>query len=248
MQLSAIIIDDQSHAIDLLTSYITKAAGIRLISSFTNPLLALEFLQQQPVDVIFLDIDMEELTGLEFMDIADHTGKVILTTGHEKYARFGYEYDAVIDYLLKPIKFDRFMKSVLKANAVMNATKGLRPADTGDDFLLVKTEKKNKFQKIRYADILYIQSDKNYVSIYTDTDRTTTLSDFKALSEKLPGSLFFRVHKSFIVALPKIDSIESNQILIKKPSRDIAIPIGLTFKEAFFQAVEDKMIGGKSLM
>jgi DNA-binding LytR/AlgR family response regulator len=243
--ISAIIVDDHYHAIELLSNHITKAPAIQLQQAFTNPVLALQFVQNTPVDLVFLDVDMQELSGLEFLDIIGNKSKVILTTGHEKYAKNGYEYDAVIDYLLKPIKLDRFLKSVQKAvNSICPGSAA--PVDSEENYLLVKTETKSKLQKIAFSEIIYIASDKNYVSIYTDDKRITSLMDMTALHKRLPQNQFFRVHKSYIIALNKIDSIEKSAIIIKKANREVAIPIGVSYKGAFFAGLEDKIVGGRA--
>nr|MBC7613053.1 response regulator transcription factor [Pseudopedobacter sp.] len=244
MVINCIVVDDEPLATDIINDYINKIPFLKLVKSFQNPIEALTALQEGGVDLVFLDVQMPELTGIQFLKIANNKCRVILTTAYPQYAVEGYEHN-VVDYLLKPIAFDRFYKAAEKVQWLM----GLAPQSTqetqapasvaqpiANDFIFVKTE--YKIQKIYLNDILFIEGLKDYVSIYTETERIITLQSMKKIDEGLPDHRFVRVHKSYIVALDKIESIERSRISIA----DKIIPIGDTHRDYFFKMIEDKNI------
>jgi two-component system LytT family response regulator len=240
-----LVVDDEPLAIDLLEDYISKIPFLSLIKSFQNPIEALSEVQEGNVDLVFLDVQMPELTGMQFLKIANGKCKVILTTAYPQYALEGYEHN-VLDYLLKPIAFDRFYKAAQKAKeSICNISATAAPVVEAaspiqqtiiNDFIFVKTE--YKIQKIYLNDILFIEGLKDYISIFTKNERIITLQSMKKMDEALPHHLFVRVHKSYIVALDKIESIERSRIAIA----DKIIPIGDTFRDYFFKMIEDKNI------
>ncbi len=244
MVINCIVVDDEPLAIDIINDYINKIPFLRLIKSFQNPIEALTKVQEGGVDLVFLDVQMPELTGIQFLKIANNKCKVILTTAYPQYAVEGYEHN-VVDYLLKPVAFDRFYKAAEKVQWLMglapqNQQEIQTPAPVAqpiaNDFIFVKTE--YKIQKIYLNDILFIEGLKDYVSIYTKTERIITLQSMKKIDEGLPDHRFVRVHKSYIVALDKIESIERSRISIA----DKIIPIGDTHRDYFFKMIEDKNI------
>jgi DNA-binding LytR/AlgR family response regulator len=249
LPLSCIIFDDEQHAIDLLRIHVQKTPSLHLVHATTNSIEGLHFLQSKAgrdVDLIFLDIHMPDLNGIEFLRVVGQQHQFILTTAHQDYALQGYEY-GVVDYLLKPITFDRFLKATQKAVARSVARVGEPPATAAagnrEEFLFVRTE--GMLQKVRLADICYVEGEKNYVSIHTDEYRVTTLLNMKDLEEQLPKDRFIRVHKSFIVAVDKITAIDKEHILVSKSSRIVPISLSNTYKESFFGALKDKIITRK---
>ncbi|MBK0379579.1 LytR/AlgR family response regulator transcription factor [Mucilaginibacter segetis] len=237
-----LVVDDEPLALHILEDYISKMPFLQLIKSTTNPIEALTMVQDGNIDLVFLDVQMPELTGIQFLRIANGKTKVILTTAYPQYALEGYELD-VVDYLLKPIAFDRFLKSVQKAQSVLQpAAKPVAPAEPAQqddflsDFIFVKTE--HKIQKVYLHDILYIEGLKDYVSIFTDAERIITLQGMKKMDDALPDKHFIRVHKSYIVAINKIDSIERSRIFIG----DKVIPVGDTYRDDFFKVIDGKNI------
>jgi len=239
-----LVVDDEPLAIDILEDYISKIPFLSLIKSFQNPIDALSEVQEGNIDLVFLDVQMPELTGIQFLKIANGKCKVILTTAYPQYALEGYEHN-VLDYLLKPIAFDRFYKAAQKAKETISnipstvvPTEALPPVPKTivNDFIFVKTE--YKIQKIYLNDILFIEGLKDYISIYTKNERIITLQSMKKIDEALPDHLFVRVHKSYIIALDKIESIERSRIAIA----DKIIPIGDTHRDYFFKMIEDKNI------
>lgn len=235
--LKCMVIDDEPLAIILLEDHIGKIPFLSLTNTFNNPMEALISFNAQPVDLIFLDIQMPQLSGLQFMQLLQNRAKVIITSAYQEYAIDGYEHN-VVDYLLKPISFERFYKAVEKVYNLTNPSQKIEgnkdwlPATGGYIFVKVET----KMVRVELDDILYIEGLKNYVSIYTKTQRIVTLQVMKQLEELLPSNRFVRVHKSHIVALDKINSIERQEILIK----DRIIPIGNTYQDHFFKLLESR--------
>src|SRR5476651_1568764 len=243
-----LIVDDEPLALHVLEDYISKIPFLHLVKSTTNPIEALTLVQEKEADLVFLDVQMPELTGIQFLRIANGKAKVILTTAYPQYALEGYELD-VIDYLLKPIAFDRFFKSAQKAQSIIHpAAKGgkeevavavappQQQTDFSTDFIFVKTE--HKIQKVYLHNILFIEGLKDYISIFTDAERIITLQNMKKMEDALPERHFVRVHKSYIVALNKIDSIERSRIFIG----DKVIPVGDTYRDQFFKLIEGRNV------
>lgn len=239
MKYNVIIVDDEPLAQDVLESYIEKIPNLELVKRCSNAVEALEALNEGPtVDIIFLDIQMPEITGLDFMKSLKRKPAIIFTTAYSEYALEGFENDA-IDYLLKPIAFDRFLKAVNKAThyislekkAQPQAAEGGQPDETGG-FIFVKSDK--KIVKIRLNDILYIEGLKDYVMIYTTEGRIITLQTMKNLEEGLPANQFLRVHRSYIVSVDKIKAIVGNSVEIG----DKQLPVGKHYKEQLLELVE----------
>ncbi|HXI00460.1 MAG TPA: response regulator transcription factor [Sphingobacteriaceae bacterium] len=238
-----LVVDDEPLALDILTDYIGKIPSLELVKTTTNPIEALAMVQQDHIDLVFLDVQMPELTGIQFLKIINGKCQVILTTAYPQYALDGYELD-VVDYLLKPIAFDRFYKAVHKVLQLQTGHQASviipevisAPVSSVNDFIFIKTE--HKIQKIYLDDILYIEGLKDYISIFTHTERVITLQNMKKMEEVLPAGKFVRVHKSYIISLDKIESIERSRIFIS----DKIIPIGDTHREHFFKLIETKNI------
>ena len=235
-----LVVDDEPLALHILEDYIGKVPFLSLVKSTTSAIEGLSLVQSGAVDLVFLDVQMPELTGIQFLKIINGKCNVILTTAYSQYALDGYELD-VVDYLLKPIAFDRFYKAAQKvlqnSNNSPAPTPEASPVATSNDFIFVKAE--HKIRKIYLNDILYIEGLKDYISIFTKTERVITLQNMKKMEESLPEKSFIRVHKSYIVALGKIESIERSRIQIG----DKIIPIGDTYREYFFKLIEDKNLG-----
>lgn len=238
-----LVVDDKPLALDILTDYIKKVDFLELVASTTSALEALKVVEEKQIDLLFLDIQMPELTGIQVMKLLGEKCRAILTTAYTEYALEGYEHD-VVDYLLKPIAFDRFYKAAHKAKHVFElqqavspikailATPREQPTEVTRDIIFIKTE--HRIVKLRLSDILYIEGLQNYVSIYTKTERILSLKSIKKMEELLPRQQFVRVHKSYIVSLDKIDAIERSRIFII----DAVIPVGDTYKENFMSTIE----------
>jgi two-component system LytT family response regulator len=233
-----LIVDDKPLAIDILKDYISKISFFELVYSTQNPLRAIEYIQKNKVDLIFLDIQMPELNGIQFMKILNGKNKVILTTAYADYALEGYEHD-VIDYLLKPVSFERFYKAAGKArrSIEMGATDKINFDKVNDsnpapNCLFVKRE--YKIERVLLETILYIKARQNYIAIVTEKEQIMSLQNIKSMEEKLPPDKFARVHKSYIVSLDKINTIERSEIRI----RNSIIPIGDSYRSSFFEKIK----------
>jgi len=241
--ISCLIVDDEQSAIDILRTFVEKTPFLSLVGSMTNPLEALSLLQSQSVDLLFLDIHMPQLSGLDLLRVLKVQTRVILTTAYSEFAVESFELDA-LDYLLKPIAFERFLKAAQKAlNNSLEVSPRWQPEEKTDDYIFVKTESKGKMTKINFADILYVEGQKNYVSINTKEESIVTLLNIKDLEERLPARQFMRVHKSYIVSLDKIGAIDGNQILFK--NMKAYVPLGETYRSAFFEALQQNVVSGK---
>lgn len=228
---SCIIIEDEPLAMERTKLFVDKLPFLTLAATFDNALTALLYLKSNPVDILFLDINMDELSGIELLESANIKSQVIITTAYQEYALKGYEL-SVTDYLLKPFTFNRFLQAVTKAQKALS----LPLADTSTaDFIFIKTE--NRLEKVSFKDILYIEGMRDYRRIHTQTKRIMTLQNFKELEQLIPANMVCRVHKSYMVAIDKIESIERSRIKIA----DQIIPISETYKELFYQVINNKV-------
>lgn len=225
-RIKCIVVDDEPLAVSLLGSYVEKIPFFELVFSTENPIEALEYIRKNEADLIFLDIQMPELSGINFMKIVGDKLKYILTTAYSEYALEGYEHN-VIDYLLKPITFDRFQKSALKAQERFPTNE-----TSANSYFFVKSS--GQQHKINFDEILYVESIKDYVSIKTDNQEYIVLDTLKSLENQLPEN-FARVHKSFILNLDKIEKIDVRNVFLNSGKE---IPIGETYKSEFFQKLK----------
>ncbi|MEO1654089.1 MAG: LytTR family DNA-binding domain-containing protein, partial [Bacteroidota bacterium] len=220
-----IIIEDEPLAQERVKNYCEKLGFLDVQGILDNGLDALGFIKAQKPDLIFLDIEMDQLNGIELLQTLNNPPKVIIISAYEKYALRGYELN-VIDYLLKPFTFERFLQAINKV------TDTLEPeANTNEEYLFVKTE--YRIEKVPLTEILYIEGVRDYRNIQTPQKKILTLQTFGILEQRLPPNKFCRVHKSFIVAIPKIDFIERNRIKIGEKR----IPISDTYKSKFFNQI-----------
>jgi DNA-binding LytR/AlgR family response regulator len=220
--MKCIIIDDEPLAIEILESYVARIEELELTGTFRNAIAAFSFIQQNPVDLIFLDIEMPKLSGIEFLKTLKNPPKVIITTAYRDYAIEGFELE-VVDYLLKPIPFERFLKSVGKVLARVE-TQAQPQVSAQDSFIYFKVDK--KMVKTMIADILYIESIKDYVKVRTAEKEIITQQKISYLDESLPRQQFLRVHRSFIVNLDRIDAYTATDVEISK----FKVPIGRNYK------------------
>jgi DNA-binding LytR/AlgR family response regulator len=238
MVISTIAIDDEPLALQLITGYIEKTPGLKLAGKFDNPLDAMDFIARENVDLIFIDIQMPDLSGLEFTRSMTKGPKVIFTTAYAKYALDGFKLD-VVDYLLKPFSFEEFLKAVQKVQRLIKLEKGIPDqVDANNEFLFLKSD--YKIKRINFNDILYIEGLKDYVKIYTQNSikPVMSLTTMKLLESKLPESRFMRVHRSFIVNLEKIDTIERSRIVFGKTY----IPVTDQYKDKFQEFLDKNFL------
>ena len=221
-----LVVDDEPPAREILKRYIKEMPGLALTGECANAMQALNFLQQQPVDLVFLDINMPQLKGTDLLKNVKHLPKVIFTTAFAEYALEGYELD-VIDYLLKPIQFDRFVKAVHKAlqsgaDTIVNATPALEVRQ--EAFVYFRADR--KMVKVMLKDIFYIESMKDYIKVVTANGAIITKQSMTSVEAMLPANHFIRIHRSFIVSLPRIKSFTHEIIEVDK----MQIPIGKLFR------------------
>jgi DNA-binding LytR/AlgR family response regulator len=224
-----------------MSQYVEKTPHLQLVKACSNPLDAIEILRGSHIDILFLDVQMPELTGISFLKIIQNKPYIILTTAYSEYALEGYELD-VMDYLLKPITFERFLKSVEKAVQRLNAVQhpileeknidNQSVTDTIPDFIFVKDG--TKLVKVRLKDIMYVEGLKDYVSIHIPDKKIVTLQRMKALEEQLPEAQFIRIHNSYIVSLAWIDAILKERVQIGK----VFLPISDTYRKSFKEFIE----------
>jgi len=218
-----IAVDDEPKALDVLSIHSAKAPEIDLVKTFTNPKDALAFLKDNFVDLIFLDINMPGISGLQFVEKLQSKPYIIFTTAYSEYAIDSYNFEAV-DYLLKPIEFDRFYKAINKVKKQIQLN-SLQQDSLLSKYIFVKDGYKQI--KISIEDILYVQSEGNYLNIVSNNEKVLVRMTFQSLMEKLPANLFFRVHLSYVVNFSHIQKIEDNHIFIQ----DTKIPMGIKYKE-----------------
>ncbi|MCU0393152.1 MAG: LytTR family DNA-binding domain-containing protein [Thermoflexibacter sp.] len=243
MNITCIIVEDEPLARNLLEQYIKKVPYLQLVNTFSNPLSAIEFLRENSIDLLFLDIQMPEITGVNLLKILTSKPLVIFTTAYSEYALEGYELD-VVDYLLKPITLERFLKSVekvaqrLSSKAVETEENINKNAEyePSPNFVFVKDG--TKLVKIRLQDILYIEGLKDYVIIHTPQQKVVSLQRMKNLEEQLPNHQFVRIHNSYIVSLEAIDAIEKEKVQVGK----VFLPISDGYRKSFKEFIEQKNI------
>ena len=238
MKTKCLIIDDEPLARDLIRNHIEKLDSFEIVAECGDAMKALQELRDQKVDLMFMDIQMPQITGIEFLKILKNPPKVIITTAFREYALDGFELD-VVDYLLKPITFERFLKSVNKyyqetQEEVQTNTPVAEVTQAEESFIYVKENK--RVIKVYLHDILYVEGLSEYVQIYTDRKKIITKTSMTNLEEKLPGDGFLRIHKSFIVSLSRIEAFTTHSIEV--PGKEI--PIGRSYKNAVLEALQLK--------
>jgi len=232
-------LDDEPLALKLVTGYIKKTPFLELAGEFDNPISAMAFLEQESVDLIYLDIHMPDLSGTEFARTLNSNTKIIFTTAYEKYALEGFKLDAV-DYLLKPFSYEEFLLASQKARKVIELEHkaAATSIEANSEFLFLKSD--YKIRRINFNDIIYIEGLKDYIKVYLAGEKKPilSLSTLKNIEEKLPSSSFMRVHRSFIVNLNKIQTIERFRIIFD----ETLIPVSDQYKDKFQQFLDENFL------
>lgn len=240
--INVIIVDDEPLALDIMETYVEQLPELNLVKRCENALEAREVLKSNDVDIIFLDIQMPELTGIDFVKTLANPPLIVFSTAFPNFAVDGFELNAV-DYLLKPVSFDRFKKAVQKCIEKMEtkpAKSIMEPEETQQDYIFVKADK--KLIKVKYSDILYIEGLKDYVIIRTETGRVITLQTMKSLEDKMPMKTFMRVHRSYIVNVDKISAITGNMIELIERNETKQIPVGKNYRDELSKVIDDKRL------
>jgi two-component system LytT family response regulator len=226
MKINCIIVEDEPLAMERTKNYVLKLPFLHLLSTFDNGMDALIYLKSNPVDLIFLDINLGEVSGMQILEAGNINSEVIIITAYNEFALKGFELN-VTDYLMKPYTFERFLQAVERAQA--NLAKGGATIDRG--YIFIKTE--YRLEKVLLNDILYIEGMRDYRRFHTISKRIMTLQTFKELESAIPSNIVCRVHKSYMVSLDKIESIERDLIKIK----DVLIPLSETYKKGFYALI-----------
>lgn len=234
-----VIIDDEQPAINVLKRYIDRIPNLELVGTETNPIAGIELIKNENPDVVFLDIQMEQLNGIEVVKILGDRTKIVFCTAYSEFAVTSYEFDAV-DYLMKPIEFNRFLKAVQRVSDVLSHRSFCNLEAIPNDYIYVKAGKRGKLLKIDLDDIDYVEALNNYVAFHQGKRQTVAYLSLKEVEEKLPKSQFMRIHKSFVVALKQISSMENNELVLKNVSE--RIPIGASYKEVFLEKMKSKLM------
>ncbi|MDN3658132.1 LytTR family DNA-binding domain-containing protein [Ferruginibacter paludis] len=235
--MKCIAIDDEPLALELISGYIQKTPHLEFVAAFTNPFDAMSFLLKTPVDMVFIDINMPELSGIELLKALPVLPKIIFTTAYSEYGAESYELNAV-DYLMKPIKYDRFLKGVNKVADFSSSKKedSSVAADTEKKRESVLIKSGSKTYKIATDDIYYIEAAGNYMTFYTVKTKIMTLLPMTDILKMLPAKEFIRIHKSYIISLKHIEIIEKGMVVINKKQ----IPVGITYREQFSGIIKNK--------
>jgi len=230
--MKCIAIDDEPFALELIAGYIQRTPFLELAGTFTNPFKAMSFLMNTKVDLIFLDINMPELSGIQLLKSLSTTPKVVFTTAYTEYGAESYDYNAV-DYLLKPVKFERFLKAVNKVIDISSKENVKNETiKEHDDFIYIKSG--TQTIKVPVDEILYIEGAGNYMTFFTLNKKIMSLFSMNELIHILPRDKFVRIHKSYIIAVKHINVIEKSRVIINK----VPIPIGITYREHFSKIIK----------
>jgi two-component system LytT family response regulator len=237
------IVDDEPHAINSLKSYVNKTPGLELTGFSENPLEALAYFQNNNVyaDITFVDIDMPHLSGIELSAILKGKTEIVFTTAFPNFAPEAFEFE-ISDYLLKPFSYARFIKCINKINDAI-AQRKTNTLDTARDYFFIQSDSKGKLVKIYMKDIIYIESLKNYLSIVTNKNKFITYLTLSEIEEKLPPSLFLRIHKSFIINIEKLSHVEGSEVFLFDCKESLTV--GVSYKDAFFERMNNWLIKTK---
>ncbi len=241
--INVIIVDDEPLAQEVLETYLEKMPELTLVAKCGNAFEANEALKKHEVDLMFLDIQMPGLTGIDFLRTVSNPPEVIFTTAFPNYALDGFELNA-LDYLLKPISMDRFLKACNKAIEQINMQRRTEgPATTTEEapeFFFVKADK--KLVKVKYDDIIYVEGLKDYVIIRLENERVITLQTMKSLEEKLPSDKFRRIHRSYIVNLDQIDAVMGNMVEVKEKGQAKHLPVGKNYRDGLQEMINQNRL------
>ena len=232
MRIKCIIIDDEPLAIKVIENHLQEFQNFEIVGTFNNPIAALPLLEEQNIDAVFLDINMSKMNGLEFIKTVELKSNIVITTAYREYAVESFDLD-VLDYLVKPIPFNRFLKAVNKITQKIAIQSGANQENTNetDSFIFLKVDK--KLVKIPFDEIYYIESLKDYIKVFTTTDNYLVHKSLTSITEELPSSQFLRIHRSFTISTDKVKSVEGNSVEINNKR----IPIGRKYLNVAKQTI-----------
>lgn len=228
-----IALDDQLYATGIIAAYLNRIADLELIKASDDPFEVLSLIADGSVDLVFLDVEMPLLNGIQFLKLCGDKCQVILTTAYPDYALQGFDFE-VVDYLLKPFSFERFQKAVDKFRLLQLASTALQ-MEPEKDYLILKGDAKNKYYQVKFSDIMFIKGLNNYISVYTKDQHIITYMNLKEIINLIPARLFCRVHRSYIVSLMYIKFVDGNRLLID----EYQIPISESYKAGFYSQMKE---------
>lgn len=235
-----VVIDDEPDAIEELLEHLDKIPGMEVIASSTNPLKGLEIVRREKPDVVFLDIEMDNLNGMELKKLLPKEVKVIFCTAYSEFAPQGFELDAV-DYLVKPVLFERFLAATLRLEERLGKLdRMINPVPIADDYFFLKTDYRGKREQVNLIDICYVESDGDYVKIIQESRTLLSTIRMKDLYERLKGPHFGRVHQSYIVPIRLVRRVDGGMVWIK--TRKEGIPIGRAYRDDFMAKIDSKLL------
>lgn len=237
--INCLIIDDEQPAIDIIEDYIKEVSYLNCTATTINPVEGLAIVNKEPIDLVFLDIHMPYIMGTDFVKAMHSKCKIIFTTAHDKFALEGFELD-IIDFLLKPISFPRFLKAVQKARNIIEPQNNKQDTSVQQNYILLRGGIKGSYTKVELKDIDYVEATGNYVCVVCGTKKIIAHTKMTSLEILLPGQNFIRVQKSFIVNITKIASITGNSIKLKNNDK-ADILIGSTYKDAFLEILRTRL-------
>lgn len=231
--LTCIIVDDEPPAVRILEKYAGQLPYLKCVATASKALDVLQLVERHRPDLLFLDIQMPDLTGIQLSAILKDKVRIIFTTAYPQFALEGFEQNAV-DYLLKPIAFERFISAVEKVRGRLDAETPIPTEEAGEAYFFVKTDGRNRYRRIATEHILFVESIRNYVVIHTPDEQVITYNTLKSFEENLPVSRFVKIHKSYIVALDKIEKTDTGEVWIAGKN----LPLGDTYRTEFFKRIE----------
>jgi two-component system, LytTR family, response regulator len=232
---NCLLIDDEKHVLDLLETYINKTEHLQVKHRIQDPMKALDLLAIENYDIVFCDVSMPEILGTEIIKTYKNKTLFIICTGFKKYAVESFDLE-VVDFLVKPIRYPRFMQAVQRALDILKSKKA--PINNEVDYIFIKTEQKGKLEKVNFSDIIYIEASNNYTCFVLKNKKLLSSFSLKDLEEKLSANKFIRVHKSFIIAISQIIQVDTNGLLLNNINQNI--PIGLSYKEVVYDKLRIK--------
>lgn len=240
IMMNCLILDDEPLALELLEDYISRVPFLHMVAKCSSAVEAMEILKKKEVHLLFLDIRMPDIDGIQLLKNFSFTIRplIVFTTAYDEYAIEGFNLD-VLDYLVKPIPYERFLKTCIKAhNVFLSSRTGQLPSHNDNrDYIFIRSE--YKAIKVNFSDIIYIEGLKDYCKIYTNTGNLLTLRSMKVIEQLLPADIFVRIHRSYIISIDKIKMIIKNQVIV---SNDIHIPISESFKNNFNSIINNRQI------
>ena len=235
--LTCIVVDDEMPAIRVIQKYCSQLHDLECVANTNKAIEALQLVEKHRPDILFLDIQMPELTGIQLSTLLKGKTNIIFTTAYPQFALEGYELN-VVDYLLKPFSFDRFIQAVEKVKTLVRTSENETNSIENDGFFFIKTDGRNRFKKVCLSEIFYLESIKNYVIVHTGNEQIVTYNTLKYYEESLPENQFVKTHRSFLVSLDKIEQTDTDSVWVLGKE----LPLGDTYRNIFFEKINNRLL------